>query len=403
MPVSVAFQDERFEFDIPSDRLVAHWQGPVGVPPSDARRLVAAALEAPSQFPPLRRSVVPGDHVVIALDPAVPETGAILDVVCGILRDGGVAAEEIVVLLTGGELVRPDFRGPEGVQIVVHEPEDKTHLAYLASTSQGRRIYLNRHLTDADLVVSVGRLGYDPALGYRGPWGVLYPGLSDEATRRAFRSRASEAVPEPDRPTAALSESAEVSWLLGSQFQIAVVPGAAGMAGVVAGLDSTVRVEGPAQLDRAWSFRAESRVELALVGIGGPETPAGLDELAAGLATATRLVRRGGKIVALSRASVPVGPSLRRLVDAADSRAVLGALRGQEAEEDYVAARRFAQALDWADVYLLSGLDPDLAEQLSIITLDRPEEARRLVALADSCVVVSHAELTRASTGDEDG
>jgi hypothetical protein len=119
------------------------------------------------------------------------------------------------------------------------------------------------------------------------------------------------------------------------------------------------------------------------------------------VATATGLVQRGGKIVVLSRAAGELGPSMQRLVAVDDPRVGPSALRGHEADGDYAAARRLAQALAWADVYLLSALDRDDVEGLSMVALDRPEEARRLVAVSGSCLVVSHADLARAVVVDE--
>src|SRR3712207_6978994 len=57
-------------------------------------------------------------------------------------------------------------------------------------------------------------------------WGVIFPGLSDLETLRAFRAMAGDRSSDrgPQRP--ALTESAEVSWLLGSQFHVGVLPGA---------------------------------------------------------------------------------------------------------------------------------------------------------------------------------
>ncbi len=60
-----------------------------------------------------------------------------------------------------------------------------------------------------------------------------------------------------------------------------------------------------------------------------------------------------------------------------------------------------ARALEWADVYLLSALGRDDVEDLSMIALDRPEEGRRVVASAATCLVVSQAERTRADVADE--
>src|SRR5690606_33190636 len=106
-------------------------------------------------------------------------------------------------------------------------------LGYLASTKAGRRIYLNRALTEADVVVPVGALGFDPVLGYRGPWSTLFPGLSNAETQQAERRSAAGS----GRRGSVLEESAEVSWLLGSLFHVGVLPGVggSGAAGVIAG------------------------------------------------------------------------------------------------------------------------------------------------------------------------
>ena len=102
-------------------------------------------------------------------------------------------------------------------------------------------------LTDADVVVPVGRFGYDPDLGYRGPWSVVFPGLSDRETMRALRNRGGSRRPERSRAGRIgprMDESFEVSWLLGTQFHIGLVPGADGLLEVVAGRDTAVRDQG---------------------------------------------------------------------------------------------------------------------------------------------------------------
>lgn len=401
MRVAVEFQDERVELDVPEGRLVASWRGPAGVAPVKVRRRVADALENPRRFPPLRQTVVPGDLVVIALGSDVPETPLVLDALCRVLVAAGVAPRDVLVVAD------PDAREdlgramPRGVRALRHDPDDRTRLAYLATTTDGRRVYLNRALTDADIVVPVGRLGYGPVLGYEGPWGVIFPGMSDAETRRAYRASVRDEPPDRGRPRALLTESAEVSWLLGSHFQLGVLAGVSGMIGAVAGLGSAVLDEGSAEVDAAWAVRSGSRAELVIAGVGGPGGPTSLDDLARGLATATALVQRGGKVVLLSRAEGPIGPAVRGLVNLDDPRAAAGALRGHESEADYPAARLLARALAWADVYLLSALGQDTVENLSMIPLDRPEEAGRLAALSGSCLVLSHADRARASVDGE--
>jgi hypothetical protein len=398
MRVNVTYQDEQLELEVPDDRLVAAWEGPAGASGAETARMVAEALERPREYPPLKQSLVPGDRVVIAFDAELPHPRAVLEPICEALRGAGVDAGAIAVLVPLRSPALPAGSLPEGVVLETHDPEDRTHLAYLASTKEGRRIYLNRLLTDADFVLPVGRIRFDRVLGCRGPWSTIFPDLSDQETLRAFQAGTqAEGAAEP----AALRESGEVSWLLGSQFHLGLVEGVAGPTEVVAGQEANVREQGMRALERAWSFPAESRADLVVAGIGRPGAQAGLEELADGLATAARLVRRSGKIVALTRVQGEFGPSVLRLAKLDDPRLGPSALRGHEADADYAIARSLATTLSWADVYLLSGLDPDAVEDLGMIGLERSTEARRLVAACPSCLVVSGAERTRALVADE--
>lgn len=401
MRVTVNFQDERIDLDLPEEALIGSWQGPLGLGANEVAPLLADALEHPHDFPSLRQAIVPGDRVVIAFGDDVPEAPAVLRSVYKVLEDAGVEPGGVLILTGTASLAELADVVPAGVTFQKHDPDDRKNLAYLAATTGERRVYLNRALTDADFVLPVGRLGYDPALGYQGPWGVIFPGLSDQETRSAFRADTTDAPLDPQRPRPALTESAEVCWLLGSQFQVGVVAGVSGLVGAVAGLGAAVLEAGAREVDRAWAFRAESRAELVIAGIGRPGAPTGIDDVARGLSTAVQLVRRGGKIVVLSRASGPIGPAVRLLISAGDPRVGAAALKGHEADDDYSTAQQLLRALEWADVYLLSALSPDDVEELSIIPLDRPEEAGRLAKLSDSCLVLSQADLARAFVADD--
>jgi hypothetical protein len=403
MRVAVRFDNERLDLELPEDRLVAEWHGPVGMAASEVYRRACAALEDPLQFPPLRKTVVPGDQVVVALDGEVAEAGSIVEAISDTLQLAGVEASSITVLAGAGcrKLPELDRLLQGGVKLAIHDPEDRTRLAYLASTAEGRRVYLSRLLTDADVVVPVGRLGYDPVLGYRGPWGLIFPGLSDAETARAFQTMASTEWPDRDRPCPALSESAEVAWLLGSQFHVGVVAGTPGPAEILAGLESRVREEGACAVDRTWTFETDARAELVLVGIGQPGLPTRVKHLVQGLAMAARLVTHGGKIVVLSRAVGPIEPAVGQLLTIDDPRQAPAALRGLETAPDFTAAQQLARVLAWADVYLLSALPREPFDDSTIIALDQPEEARRLVAASHSCIIISHGDYARVRVAAE--
>ena len=404
MVFSVVFSDERLELQIPDDQVVASWMGPPAIGRDAESAAVRRALEDPLEFPPLRQMIVPGDRVGIAFDPTVPRSPVVLDELTRVVTDCGVALTDITVVVPTSDrvsfenLIRPE------INRVIHDPDDRTQLAYLAATKQGRRVYLNRVLTDADVVIPVARLGFDPILGYRGPWSVIFPELSERATLNTHHARFRD---EPEhlrtvRASVGLDESSEVSWLLGSQFHVGIVPGSDGLEAVVAGRESAVRTQGIAAVNSVWTFSAPTRAELVVIGIGQPGQPGTIRDLGAGLALACSLVQRGGKIVVLSRVQGAFGRAVSCLVELDEPKNRSTALRGQESAEDYVTARQVAHALAWADLFVLSDLGTEKVEDLAMVALETPEQARRLIAKGRSCTFVSHAELSRATVCDED-
>ena len=90
--------------------------------------------------------------------------------------------------------------GPAGVTFRTHDPDDRANLAYLATTAGGRRVYLDRDLTDADFVLPVGRLAYDPLLGY-----VPRPSTRCSGTAATISSSGSSPVPGTMRSWSASS------------------------------------------------------------------------------------------------------------------------------------------------------------------------------------------------------
>ena len=196
--------------------------------------------------------------------------------------------------------------------------------------------------------------------------------------------------------TPSLAESFEVSWLLGTQFHLGLVPGSSGLLEVIGGMDSAVRDRGIAILEQHWRFDVDSR----RAGRSGDRPPSESSQRSMTLPKAWRrrpdLVQHGGKIVVLSRVAGDFGPALKRLIDVDDPKRAAALLRGHEGDDDFVAARRLAQALSRADVFLLSDLPQRLVEDLGVVAIGYPEQARRIVAQSGSCLFVNHAELTRA-------
>lgn len=400
-PVSVKYQNRRLDLDISPDALIGSWAGPAGMPSSELPDAFRHALENPIEFPPAGQLVVPGDRVAIALDGSLPDAEVLLRVLFEILDASDIEASDIAVVATPN--VKPSLAAwlPAGIPLITHNPDDRERLAYLAATKAERPVYLNRYLTDADVVIPVGRLGFDPLHGYRGPWSMVFPGLSDQSTQIAHRlfqtQNAAGAVSWRER----LAETLEVSWLLGTFFQVGLIPGETGIARMVAGLAEPMSDAAIREVDRLWTFNAPAKADTVVVGVGDSDEPATIETLVDGLVTASRLVNHGGKIIALSQTEGPPGPSIQRLAGASEAHAKIGSLKGHDTDADSVEGALLAQVLAWANVYLHSGLNRDLVEDLSIVPLDHPDEAKRLASRSDSVIVVSRAELTRAIVSEE--
>ena len=158
--------------------------------------MLAVVLEAPSGFPPLRQCSSPAIASLLRSDPICPKWGWSLCALFDVLQVSGVTSD-MVTLLTQSDF--PAHFVPADVAIKRHDPEDRRNLAYLASTAADRRVYLSRELTDADIVIPIGRLEDDPTLGTAGPWSVIFPGLSETATIQAYQkpsSRPTDTVPD---------------------------------------------------------------------------------------------------------------------------------------------------------------------------------------------------------------
>ena len=116
----------------------------------------------------------------------MPHLGKLLTPLLEHIASAGVAAEAIT-LLTAAPAADQSWLDDlpeafEEVRVEAHDPKDRKRLAYLAMTRAGQRLYLNRSAVDADQLIALGRPDAEPLL-WRGGAGMLYPALSDEATR----------------------------------------------------------------------------------------------------------------------------------------------------------------------------------------------------------------------------
>lgn len=186
------------------------------------------------------------------------------------------------------------------VQWVLHDPSRREKCVYLAATASGERVYLAREVVDADFLIAVGPIAFDPLMGYRGTNSVFYPGLSStDAMLRTHGQGHVELGPDEVRPLREIVD--EIGWLLGNPFTVQVIPAASrGVSRVLAGVCEPVFAQGKKILAEQWIVEVDERPDIVVAAIDHEAGPHAWEQLGAAVEVARNVVARGGKIVILS-------------------------------------------------------------------------------------------------------
>lgn len=368
--------------------------------------IIGTGLSSPIALPPLHECVVPGDNVTIVVDPETPQVVDVINAVWEQFQSNSVTDLHCTLLLP------PDNIGNNWKALVdvlpvsvtgqmvvdVYDPADENQRRYLASSAAGERVYLAHHIIDADLIVTIGVIGFDALFGYRGTNSGIYPAFSDVAALKAAEAmRHVELEPDAKRPLRELTD--EVGWLLGTQFTVQVIPNSHGqIAQVLCGAPEEVFNEGREFATRHWKLQVEDTFELAVISIPRSLPQLGWKQFGAAVASATRLVEDGGRLAVVAELPIPDSPAfgmLRRCNEPGD---LLKPLR-LEPTYDAVELTQLINALQHCSVFLLSNLDDSVVEELGMLALSSEGELQRMIAAANSVAVVPSANYAWANVG----
>ncbi|MGM0485653.1 MAG: lactate racemase domain-containing protein [Planctomycetota bacterium] len=381
--------------DLPAEALVADCTEVPGTVVSDPAEAVAGALSNPVSFPPLGEAVVPGDRVVIAIDPDVPRSGEIVAGVVGALLDTVVEPDHITVLQTRRHLPTDQITAElptsaRQVNFAVHDPDDQGQLAYLAASKDATPVVLNRLLCDADLVIPVNLLRPESALLYTGPHAGLCPTFSDSETQHQFRGP--DAMASGDQKRHLWDKANEIAWLLGVQLTLQVVAGPGeSVLRVLAGLDEHVSRQGRALVNATWAYDVSRRAELVVATIEGQLDNQSWENLGRALHAAQQACLPEGTIVLCTELSCEPGPALERLMGGGGDGETLLTPSGSTHWEDSVAAHLLGDARDASHIFLLSQLDEGAVESLGMGHIEKPEQINRICRQYNSCILLANA------------
>jgi nickel-dependent lactate racemase len=398
MPVLRYGNNLTVRLDLANEAALVELGTPQGDPLPDLVAAATAALAAPIDYPALAQCTTPGDRVVVALDRGLPQAAEVTAAVVHALVNAGVDADGITVLETQADqlagagdprrLLSPALQ--KRVALVVHDPDDRRELAYLAADEAGEPILINRAMHEADVVLPVGCLRSEQSAGYFDIHGVVYPTFSDTKTLQRFRS-VGTLNGHAARRRELLAAVDHVAWLLGITLTVQLVPAAGEQVlQVLAGLSDSVRLRGHDLYHTIWDCPVKQQADLVLAAIEGGPAQQTWENLGRALQVAEHFVDEGGAIALCCELSAPPGPAMQHLAGESSREAALRHV-AKKRPVDTLPAAQLAHALDRSKVYLLSRLDAALVEDLEMIPINGPDELARLAQKHPSCILLANA------------
>lgn len=388
--ISLDFAADTLSLDLDAGTLVTECRGPEGVTGNAAIDLVAQALEAAGHVPPLAAHVVPGDQVVLAIVGDVPQIGAVREAIMGCVETAGVAGADVGVL-------RADPLDGTGLQTAEpgatpFDPAGEAATAYLAADADSRPLYLSRALVDADVVVAVGRFGWDASLAGRSLEGELWPAFG----RRENRDSLVRAMLQDGRKALVdwRSELQDITWQLGVMASLRLVAGCGGtLHAACFGLPEEAARDARAAAS-GWRPRVDDPADVAVATLSSAAPR--FRDLVRAVAAAARVAQPDATICVVGdladppglvmtrwRQGVPLEPLLREAAESTDPAIVADAL----------ATRLLARALGDRRLVILSRLDQTVVEDFGFGYAGDVDVIERLANRAEHVVVLHEADL----------
>lgn len=391
-------RDQALALEVGTASLVAEPIAPQGSPLEDPVLAVREALNEPIGFPPLKQTVLPSDRVAIAVEAGIACGPALVAGVVESLLEVGTPPEMISVIRASGDkavsdkqlLHRLDPAVAERITLVEHDPTNRESLSFLGATKADQPFFVNRVLSDADVVIPIGSLQAHDRLGCLGVHHGWFPTFADEETQNRFHKSLSSM--KEHKYVKRKEECVEAAWMLGIQMVVLLIPGGGDRAmHVLAGTPNDVWKRGIGLAEGTWQINLPRRASLVVAAIGGGPEQQTWQNVTRTIDTALEAVEVDGTIAICSQLKTKPGPAMRRLAGAPDYESANRAIR-QKPGADSLAATRLNRALQRARVYLLSELDENDVQDLGLAFVADSSEITKLTSQHESCLVMENAQ-----------
>ena len=307
---------------IDDDRLMGVFGPRMPRPPeAGVARLVAEALKAPIESPPLGNLVRPESRIVLLVDDITRTTPIdrmlppVLDELARAgVPDGSISA--VIALGTHRPMTRKEIEAKCGVQntrrieFVNHAWQTPSELAHIGRTELGFDILVNRRVVEADLVIGFGHIVPHSNVGFSGGGKIVMPGVSGQVTLdqthwASVTIPLDELMGRRDNPIRAAID--EIARRAGMRFIVNVVPRPDGLVQQVFCGDVTEAHRRGCELSRQiYGVPIPSRADIVVV----DSAPADIDlrQATKGVISGSLAAKRDGVVVLITPCPEGVAP-----------------------------------------------------------------------------------------------
>ena len=377
----------QLEVPIATEKSLAYWNSSAQIPSQDLGAAITHSLKNPVEFPPIETAIIPDDKVCLAIEPDLPQLPEVVCEVVNYLVQESVLPRNIDVLVAG----QTDCTQPvtaqltacneefKKVNVVHHDPVQQDQVAYLAAAKNGEPIYLNRILSDADVVIPICVAKPDKS-DWRSEIEYIYPRLSNAPTIASFREREQNGVSK-STSQACLDDAQEAIRNLGVLLNVQIVPGPNHQVGqVIAGERKAAIAAAQQAVHRTWHREVKSECDLVVADIGSARGQRSWSEVLDVASRFSKVLASGGSIVICTRFGSRRNTTLKNAPTLS--------------KRD---RKRVEQLLEDCHIYLYSDLTQDDVESLGFGFIDSNDDIEHLAGQAKNCLVVPDADWATVS------
>ena len=342
--------------------------------------LLKNALSEPVNYPPLSKSIFPGDRVTILVQNGLPAARQTLEGLLCVLEDSRIETQDILVVVSR-EMVRtfdlvehsaadPETKKPatwrmksddrsEALCFEVHATDDENACSYLAANEQGDPVYVNRSLCDSDVILPLSCLSPGKTQS-----DCLYPEFSTDETRARYRKKDSSRSQRS-------AEAVLANDSLGMFFSIELIcsPGEV-IEEIVCGSRTQARQIAADKLKPLWQMESSEDCDIVVTTLESSADTFTWANVVRAVTAAANLVEDGPIIVWSELSEKPT---------AKIKKACAAQFEGSVPDSLSKKLQHFASILCERPVYLKSRLSQNVVEGLGLGFVESTESAQRIL------------------------